>query len=115
MASAAVSAFFKYSAASSSTAKQLKQSFQIPVYAYLAARALQAEPGVRIEGRYLLLRSPGNPVIAPAMDDAVFEDVRTRIDELIEKIEEGRLEPRPADRQDCADCDYRRLCRLYGS
>jgi ATP-dependent helicase/DNAse subunit B len=106
---------FKYSAASSSTAKQLKQSFQIPVYAYLAARALHAEPAVRIEGRYLLLRSPGNPVIALAIDDGVFEDVRARIDSLMQIVQEGRFEPRPADRQDCADCDYRRLCRLYGS
>jgi hypothetical protein len=106
---------FKYSAASSSTAKQLKQSFQIPVYAYLAARALQAESPVRIEGRYLLLRSPGNPVIAQAIDDGVFEDVRVRIDALMQIVQEGRFEPRPADKQDCADCDYRRLCRLYGS
>jgi RecB family exonuclease len=106
---------FKYSAASSSTAKQLKQSFQIPVYAYLAARALQAESAVRVEGRYLLLRSPGNPVIAQAMDDGVFEDVRARIEALMQIVQEGRFEPRPADKQDCADCDYRRLCRLYGS
>src|SRR5262249_39147082 len=55
---------FKYSAASSATARQLKQSFQLPVYAYLAARALAAEDAVQIEGRYLLLRSPGNPVIS---------------------------------------------------
>jgi RecB family exonuclease len=106
---------FKYSAASSATAKQLKQSLQIPVYAYLAARALQAEPGVRIEGRYLLLRSPGNPVLAQAIDDGVFEDVRIRIDALMQIVQEGRFEPRPADKQDCGDCDYRRLCRLYGS
>jgi hypothetical protein len=106
---------FKYSAASGSTAKQLKQSFQIPVYAYLAARALGADPGVRIEGRYLLLRSPGNPVISHAVDEAVFEDVRVRIEGLLEKVAHGRLSPDPADRQSCGDCDYRRLCRLYGS
>src|SRR6185436_766840 len=64
---------FKYSAASSFTAKQLKQSFQIPVYAYLAARALGAAPGVRMEGRYLLLRSPGNPVISQPIDETVFD------------------------------------------
>jgi PD-(D/E)XK nuclease superfamily len=106
---------FKYSAASSSTAKQLKQSFQIPVYAYLAARALGADPGVRIEGRYLLLRSPGNPVVSHAVDQTVFDDVRIRIEELLEKVAHGRLSPEPADRQACGDCDYRRLCRLYGS
>ena len=105
---------FKYSAASGFATKQLKQSFQIPVYAWLAVRALDADPGVRIEGRYLLLRSPGNPVVSYPIDDMVFEEVRTRIDGLLEKVRDGRLHPDPADRQDCADCEYRRLCRLYG-
>jgi CRISPR/Cas system-associated exonuclease Cas4 (RecB family) len=49
------------------------------------------------------------------MDDGVFEDVRARIEALMQIVQEGRFEPRPADKQDCADCDYRRLCRLYGS
>jgi hypothetical protein len=106
---------FKYSSASSGIARQLKTSFQIPVYAYLAIRALGLDRGVRIEGRYLLLRSPGNPVIAQPIDDALFDDVQQRIDVLLEKVKEGRLEPDPADRQSCGDCDYRRLCRLYGS
>jgi CRISPR/Cas system-associated exonuclease Cas4 (RecB family) len=105
---------FKYSSASSFTAKQLKQSFQIPVYAYLAARALGAEPGVRMEGRYLLMRSPGHPVISQPIDEDVFDEVRQRIELLVEKVRDGRLEPEPLDKQDCTDCDYRRLCRLYG-
>lgn len=105
---------FKYSAASSSTAKQLKQSFQIPVYAYLAIRALGADPAVRVEGRYLLLRSPGNPVVSHTIDSMVFEDIRIRIESLIEKVAQGRLAPDPSDKQACASCDYRRLCRLYG-
>jgi hypothetical protein len=105
---------FKYSAASGATARLLKQSFQLPVYAYLAARALAAEDGVQIEGRYLLLRSPGNPVISHAIDDGVFRDVRDRIERLLERVRDGRLEPDPADTQVCVDCDYRRLCRLYG-
>ena len=105
---------FKYSAASSSTARQLKQSFQIPVYAYLAVQALGAEPGVHLEGRYLLLRSPGNPVVSNVIDHAALDEVRTRIDGLLERVREGRMEPDPADRQNCVDCDYRRLCRFYG-
>jgi hypothetical protein len=105
---------FKYSAASSATAKQLKQSFQIPVYAYLAARALKTEPGVRIEGRYLLMRSPRSPVVSQSLDEVFFEDVAQRIANLIEKVRDGKLHPEPADRQDCIECDYRRLCRLYG-
>jgi RecB family exonuclease len=105
---------FKYSAASSSTAKLLKDSFQIPVYAYLAARALATDENVRMEGRYLLLRSPGNPVVSYCIDDTVFDDVRNRIDSLLVKIRNGRLHPEPADKQDCTDCEYRRLCRLYG-
>jgi hypothetical protein len=105
---------FKYSAASGSTARQLKQSFQIPIYAYLAVQALGAGPGVCLEGRYLLLRSPANPVISNPIDQTVFDEVRTRIDGLLDKVREGRLAPDPADRQDCAECDYRRLCRLYG-
>ena len=105
---------FKYSAASSSTARLLKESFQIPVYAYLATRALNAESGARIEGRYLLLRSPGNPVVSQAIDEALLDDVRSRIDELLSKVDEGRLSPDPADKQGCSDCEYRRLCRLYG-
>jgi hypothetical protein len=105
---------FKYSAASSSTSKQLKQSFQIPVYAFLAARALGADVGVRIEGRYLLLRSPGNPVVSHAIDEGVFDDVRARIEGLLDKVRDGRLQPDPADKQGCAECEYRRLCRLYG-
>ena len=105
---------FKYSAASGSTARQLKQSFQIPVYAYLAVEALGAEPGVRIDGRYLLLRSPGNPVVSSSIDEMVLDEVRARIDGLLQKVHEGRLQPDPADKQDCADCEYRRLCRFYG-
>jgi PD-(D/E)XK nuclease superfamily/UvrD-like helicase C-terminal domain len=105
---------FKYSAASSTTARQLKDSFQIPIYAYLAAHALDAPEGVGIEGRYLLLRSPGNPVVAQTIDKDVFEEVRQRIEALMEKVREGRLEPEPADKQSCIDCEYRRFCRLYG-
>lgn len=105
---------FKYSAASSNTTKQLKQSFQIPVYAYLAVQALGAEPAVRIEGRYLLLRSPNNPVVSHPIDEMVFDEVRGRIDELLVKVREGKLHPDPADKQGCSECEYRRLCRLYG-
>ena len=96
-------------------ARQLKDSFQIPVYAYLAAHALDAPEGVGIEGRYLLLRSPGNPVVAQTIDKDVSEEVRQRIDALMQKVSEGRLEPDPADKQACIDCEYRRLCRLYGT
>ena len=78
-------------------------------------QALGAEPGVRIEGRYLLLRSPGNPVVSYVIDEMAFDDVRARIEGLLEKVREGRLYPDPADKQTCADCEYRRLCRLYGS
>ena len=105
---------FKYSAASASTARILKESFQVPIYAYLALRALGAGEGVRVEGRYLLLRSPGNPVVSYPMDQAVFDDVRVRIDGLMEKVRKGMLHPDPAERQECVDCEYRRLCRLYG-
>ena len=106
---------FKYSAASSNTTKQLKYSFQIPVYAWLAVRALGADHGVRIEGRYLLLRSPSSPVVSCSIDEKLFDEVRGRIDLLLEKVRDGRLEPDPADYQDCFECDFRRLCRLYGS
>jgi hypothetical protein len=105
---------FKYSAASSATTKQLKQSFQIPVYAYLAAQSLGADESTRIEGRYLLLRSPGNPVVSHPIDGGVFDEVRERIEGLLGKVRDGRIEPDPADRQGCAECGYRRLCRLYG-
>jgi RecB family exonuclease len=105
---------FKYSAASSATTKQLKQSFQIPVYAYLAAQLLGADPVTRIEGRYLLLRSPGNPVVSHPIDQVVFDEVKERIEGLVAKVHEGRLQPDPADRQGCAECGYRRLCRQYG-
>ena len=106
---------FKYSAASSNTTKQLKDSFQIPVYAWLAVRALGADPGVRIEGRYLLLRSPSSPVVSCSIDENLFDELRGRIDLLLERVRDGRLEPDPADHQDCFECDFRRLCRLYGS
>jgi hypothetical protein len=106
---------FKYSAASSSTAKLLKDSFQIPVYTYLAARALAADGPVRMEGRYLLLRSPGNPVVSCSIDSIVFDEVRARIDNLIAKVRDGRLKPEPFDKQECMNCEYRRLCRQYGS
>jgi len=106
---------FKYSAASASTAKLLKESFQIPIYAYLAKHALGTGEGVRMDGRYLLLRSPGNPVVSYPIDEAVFDDVRMRIETLIAGVREGKLHPDPTDAQDCGDCAYRRLCRLYGS
>ena len=105
---------FKYSAASASTARILKESFQVPIYAYLALRALGAGEGVRVEGRYLLLRSPGNPVVSYPIDQRVFDVVRTRIESLMEKVRKGMMHPDPADRQECMDCEYRRLCRLYG-
>jgi hypothetical protein len=106
---------FKYSAASSNTTKQLKDSFQIPVYAWLALRALGAEPGVPIEGRYLLLRSPSSPVVSCSIDENLFDELRGRIDLLLGRVRDGRLEPDPADHQDCSECDFRRLCRFYGS
>ena len=105
---------FKYSAASNATTRQLKQSFQIPVYAYLAAKALNADKGIPMEGRYLLLRSPSNPVVAHPIDEMIFDEISIRIDGLLEIVRSGRLHPAPADKQECSSCDYRRLCRLYG-
>ena len=105
---------FKYSAASSGTSKQLQQSFQIPIYAHLAATALHAGPGVPIEGRYLLLRSPSTPVVAHSFDGEVIAEISARVRELMERVRSGNLHPEPADKQACTSCDYRRLCRLYG-
>jgi len=105
---------FKYSAASGSTARLLKESFQIPIYAYLAMQALGADPSVRTDGRYLLLRSPENPVISYSINESVIDDVRMRMEALIRKVHEGKLHPDPTEKQDCIDCEYRRLCRMYG-
>jgi RecB family exonuclease len=105
---------FKYSSASADTTRQLRQSFQIPVYAHLAARKLSADPGVPIEGRYLLLRSPSSPVVSQPVDTVFLAEVAQRIDDLMELIHAGRLHPEPSDREGCKSCDYRRLCRLYG-
>jgi hypothetical protein len=105
---------FKYSSASSETSRQLQESFQIPIYAYLAARALQAGPDVMTEGRYLLLRSPSTPVVSQSVDSILLNDIRTRLDGLIGKVRSGTLHPEPARADDCKTCDYRRLCRKYG-
>ncbi len=105
---------FKYSAASSFTSKLLKDSVQIPIYAYLAIQALHADETVQIDGRYLLLRSPSIPVVSQPIDAAVFEALQARISALVDKVRSGRLHPDPLDRQDCPTCDYRRLCRFYG-
>jgi hypothetical protein len=106
---------FKYSAASAATNKLLKDSFQIPIYAHLAAQALHADESTQIEGRYLLLRSPSTPVVSHAIDRLLLEDLSTRLETLLEKVRRGDLQPEPADRQDCFECGYRRLCRLYGA
>jgi hypothetical protein len=106
---------FKYSAASSMTNKLLQRSFQIPVYAHLAAAALGAGPEVSIEGRYLLLRSPSTPVVKQSVDSVLLDEVRERIDVLMEKVRSGRLRPDPGPDEDCGRCDYRRLCRIKGS
>ena len=106
---------FKYSAVSGSTARLLKESFQIPIYAYLAMHAFGADKSVRMDGRYLLLRSPENPIVSYSIDETVFDDVRMRVEALVRKVGEGKLHPDPAERQDCVDCEYRRLCRLYGT
>jgi RecB family exonuclease len=105
---------FKYSSASNDLARQLKESFQIPVYAHLAAQMLRAGPDIPIEGRYLLLRSPSTPVVTQSIDSALLELVADRINVLLEKIHVGRLHAEPVDEADCNTCDYRRLCRLYG-
>ncbi len=105
---------FKYSAATSGTNKMLQGSFQIPIYAHLAALALGAGPEVQIEGRYVLLRSPSTPVVKQSIDSVLLDDVRERIEVLLEKVRLGQLHPDPARREDCGRCDYRRLCRLYG-
>jgi ATP-dependent helicase/DNAse subunit B len=105
---------FKYSAASAATSRLLRDSFQIPVYAYLASRALQADESTQMDGRYVLLRSPSTPVVSHPIDATVFRDLQSRVEALAEKARAGRLHPEPADRQDCATCDYRRLCRLHG-
>jgi RecB family exonuclease len=105
---------FKYSSASSDKNKLLQQSFQIPVYAHLTSRALEAGPEVMIEGRYLLLRSPSTPVLSQSVDAALLDEVRGRVETLIEKVRSGDLHPDPMDQEVCKTCDYRRLCRLYG-
>jgi len=105
---------FKYSAASSATSKMLRDSFQVPVYAYLAARAVSAELTTQIDGRYLLLRSPSTPVVSHAIDGKLFEELRGRIETLVEKARSGQFHPEPSDRQECSGCNYRRLCRMYG-
>jgi hypothetical protein len=105
---------FKYSVASSTMSRQLQQSFQIPVYAHLAARALNAGPEVQMEGRYLLLRSPSAPVVTHGVDSVVLAELGQKIEALVAKVRGGRLHPDPADKQGCSECDYRRLCRIHG-
>jgi hypothetical protein len=106
---------FKYSAASSATNKLLQGSFQIPVYAHLATVALGASPDVAIEGRYVLLRSPSTPVVKQAVDSVLLEEVRERLEGLMEKVRLGRLHPEPGPEEDCKRCEHRRLCRMDGS
>jgi hypothetical protein len=106
---------FKYSAASSMTNKLLQGSFQIPVYAHLAATALAAGPEVAIEGRYVLLRSPSTPVVKQSVDSILLDEVRDRVDALMEKVQAGKLHPDPGPNENCGQCDYRRLCRIKGS
>lgn len=106
---------FKYSAASSMTNKLLQGSFQIPVYAHLAAVALGAGPEIPIEGRYVLLRSPSTPVVKQSVDSVLLDEVRERIETLMEKVRSGRLHPDPGPEEDCFRCEYRRLCRIKGS
>src|SRR5262249_38526097 len=105
---------FKYSAASAATNRLLKDSFQIPIYAHLAAQALLADESTQIEGRYLLLRSPSTPVVSHRIDSLLLEELGARIQTLVAKVFRGELHPDPADRQECADCSYRRLCRMCG-
>jgi hypothetical protein len=93
----------------------LKDSFQIPVYAHLAAKALRADESTQIEGRYLLLRSPSTPVIAHGIDTPLLDELKIRIETLLDKVRNGHVHPDPVDRQDCTSCSYRRLCRLYGA
>jgi CRISPR/Cas system-associated exonuclease Cas4 (RecB family) len=54
-------------------------------------------------------------VLAHGVDSEVLEDVRLRIEELVAKVKSGRLHPDPADKQNCTQCDYRRLCRIHGA
>jgi hypothetical protein len=54
-------------------------------------------------------------VVSHVLDQAAFDEVRLRIEGLVEKAGQGRLAPDPADSQACDNCDYRRLCRLYGN
>jgi PD-(D/E)XK nuclease superfamily/UvrD-like helicase C-terminal domain len=105
---------FKYSAASSGMSRLLKDSFQVPIYAWLAARALNADASTQIEGRYLLLKSPSTPVVSCPIDGNIFDGLQSRVTALVERVHLGRLHPEPVDRQQCSSCDYRRLCRLYG-
>jgi RecB family exonuclease len=106
---------FKYSAASSASNKRFEESVQIPVYAYLAAAAINAGPEVPIEGRYLLLRSPSTPVVLQQVDSVLLDEVRVRIEALVDKVRHGELHPSPAQKDECTRCDYRRLCRFFGS
>jgi hypothetical protein len=105
---------FKYSAASGAATRRLRESLQVPIYAYLAWKTLDAPEGVNIEGRYLLLRSPSDPVVTHPVDEVYFGELGTRVDQLLHVVRTGKLHPSPLDRQDCASCDYRRLCRFYG-
>src|SRR5262249_31240310 len=75
---------FKYSAASAATNRLLKDSFQIPIYAHLAAQALRADESTQIEGRYLLLRSPSTPVVSHAIDNLLLEELGARIQTLVD-------------------------------
>jgi hypothetical protein len=77
-------------------------------------QAVGADAAVRIEGRYLLLRSPDDPVVSHPIDAAAVHAVQLRIEELLQKVEQGTLHPEPADKQGCAECGFRRLCRIYG-
>ena len=78
-----------------------------------AALASTVSPVARARRR--AVRSPSSPVVTLAIDHKRFLDLEQEIGELVAKVRDGRLHPDPADRQDCAICDYRRLCRMYGS
>ena len=62
----------------------MRDSFQIPIYAWLLARTINADSSTQIDGRYLLLRSPSTPVVSHAIDSVVFEELQTRVVGLVD-------------------------------
>ncbi|MGE0762741.1 MAG: PD-(D/E)XK nuclease family protein [Bdellovibrionales bacterium] len=80
---------------------------------YYSAKDFERQKGLQVNGENSLLPAKGrrNSGVSEEQKREIFNQVRQRIAEILQKANQGLFQPQPKKPTQCFDCQWRNLCR----